>query len=159
MSEPFTMSASSQAASFDGPVLVGVDGSDTSARALHVAATLASRLNAELVVVHAVGLMSVIDGRHVPSEGRHDELAALLSDRWCQPLAGVEGLRWRAVLVHGPPTEVMLNQADDLAAALVVVGSRGIGSEKLLGSTSHHLVHHCTRPVVVVPPADRSGTD
>lgn len=142
----------------DGPVLVGVDGSTTSARALSVAASLAQRLDTELVVVHAVGLMSVIDGRHVPSEGRRDELAALLHERWCAPLADVDGLRWRAELVDGPPTDVMMHQAAELQAGLVVVGSRGVGSEKLLGSTSHHLVHHCSRPVVVVPPTDRSGT-
>lgn len=145
------------AISLDGPVLVGVDGSDTSGRALGVAADLALRLSSQLVVVHAVGLMSVIDGLHVPSEGRRDELTRLLDDVWCAPLAGIEGLRWRTALVDGPPAEVMLGQAEQIDAGLVVVGSRGVGSEKLLGSTSHHLVHHCSRPVVVVPPADRSG--
>jgi len=39
----------------------------------------------------------------------------------------------------------------DLDASFVVVGSRGIGGVQALGSTSHHVVHGCDRPVVVVP--------
>lgn len=144
---------------FDGPVLVGVDGSATSARAVRDAGELARRLGVELIVVHAVGLMSVIDGVHVPSEGRRAELTALVDERWCAPLRAIDGLVWRSMLVDGPPAEVLVSQADVVGASLVVVGSRGVDSEKLLGSTSHHLVHHCSRPVVVVPPDDRSNAD
>jgi nucleotide-binding universal stress UspA family protein len=143
----------------DGPVLVGVDGSATSARAVRDAGELAQRLGVELVVVHAVGLMSVIDGEHVPSEGRRDQLTALVDEQWCAPLREIDGLVWRSSLVVGPPAEVLVSQADVVDASLVVVGSRGVGREKLLGSTSHHLVHHCSRPVVVVPPEDRTNAD
>jgi nucleotide-binding universal stress UspA family protein len=134
------------------PVLVGVDGSATSGRALEFAALLAERLGVELVVVHALGLLTVIDGEHVPATGRRDEVRAMLEQDWCAALVGRGELTWRPTLVDGSPAEVMLAQADELDAGLVVVGSRGVGSDKLLGSTSHHLVHHCNRPVVVVPP-------
>lgn len=135
-----------------GPVVVGIDGSANAARAVGVAADLAVHLDVELVMVHAVGLMSVIDGRHVVSEGHRDELQRCLDDDWCAPLRATPGLRWRALLVDGSPIDVVTAVADDNDASLVVVGSRGVGQGQLLGSTSHHLVHHCTRPVVVVPP-------
>ncbi len=136
-----------------GPVLVGVDGSSTSGRALMLAAELAERLGAELVVVHALGLLTVIDGEHVPARGRRDEVRALLEREWCAALVEREVLNWRPVLVDGSPAEVMSAQADEIGAGIVVVGTRGVGSDKLLGSTSHHLVHHGSRPVLVVPPA------
>lgn len=41
-------------------------------------------------------------------------------------------------------------------AALVVIGSRGLGgfSRLLLGSVGHHLAHHAPCPVVIIPPGD-----
>lgn len=137
-----------------GPVLVGVDGSANSQRALALAASIAARFDLDLRVVHAVGLMSVIDGQHVPSEGRHDELDRLLRSDWCSGLVDTAGLRWSAGLVDGSPADVLMTVGAELDASFVVVGSRGVGGEQVLGSTSHHVVHNCDRPVVVVPPAD-----
>jgi len=131
-----------------GPVIVGVDGSPNAQGALALADELARRFGVELVVLHAVGLMSVIDGEHVPSEGRRDELERLLNDEWCSSL---DGTNWRCQLVDGSPADVLLKTGAELDATFVVVGSRGTGMERLLGSTSHHVVHHCDRPVVVVP--------
>lgn len=140
----------------DGPVLVGVDGSANAHRALAVAASIAQRFDLDLRVVHSVGLMSVIDGQHVPSEGHRDELDHLLRSAWCSGLSDTPGLRWSAELVDGSPAEVLTSVGADIAASFVVVGSRGVGGEQVLGSTSHYVVHNCDRPVVVVPPADRA---
>jgi len=142
-----------------GPVIVGVDGSVNAQRALTLAAGLARRYDVDLVVLHAVGLMSVIDGQHVPSEGRRDQLEQLMHDDWCAPLRESDDadpdldadLEWECHLVDGSPADVLLKAASELVATFVVVGSRGTGTEQLLGSTSHHVVHHCDRPVVVVP--------
>jgi nucleotide-binding universal stress UspA family protein len=49
------------------PVIVGVDGSANGQRAMHVAARQAARTQRPLVVVHAVGLTEMIDGRARPS--------------------------------------------------------------------------------------------
>lgn len=138
-----------------GPVVVGVDGSSNAQRALAVAADLARAVDADLAVFHALGLMTVIEGRHVPSEGHRDDIERLLRTEWCHALQGDPSLRWRAEIVYGSPADVLLNLGRDLDASFVVVGSRGVGDEQALGSTSHHVVHHCDRPVVVVPPADR----
>lgn len=134
-----------------GPVVVGVDGSMNAQRAMALAAGLARRFDVDLVVLHAVGLMSVIDGEHVPSEGRRDQLERLLNDEWCAPLREHDDLQWECRLVDGSPADVLLKAGSELVATFVVVGSRGTGTEQLLGSTSHHVVHHCDRPVVVVP--------
>jgi nucleotide-binding universal stress UspA family protein len=138
-----------------GPVIVGVDGSPNAQRALAVAADLARSFDVDLAVFHALGLMTVIEGRHVPSEGHRDDIERLLRNDWCRTLQRDPDLRWRAELVHGSPAHVLLTLGRDLDASFVVVGSRGVGDELALGSTSHHVVHHCDRPVVVVPPVTR----
>lgn len=138
-----------------GPVIVGIDGSTNAQRALAVAADLARAVDADLAVFHALGLMTVIEGRHVPSEGHRDDIERLLRNEWCRALQGDRTLRWRAEIVYGSPAEVLLSLARDLDASFVVVGSRGVGDEQALGSTSHHVVHHSDRPVVVVPPVAR----
>ena len=57
------------------------------------------------------------------------------------------------VLCDGEPMDVVLREADERDAALVVVGRRGEGAvgAATLGSTSTQVVERCTRPVVVVP--------
>ncbi len=142
----------SRAALDDGAVIVGVDGSDTSRHALLVAADLASALGARLWAVHALGLMTVIDGEHVPSEGRQEEVAEHVRRRWCVDLDRIDNLRWDVDVVYGSPPDVMLNVARDRDAAIIVVGTRAEHRTAELGSTSHHVVHHSDRPVVVVPP-------
>jgi nucleotide-binding universal stress UspA family protein len=140
-----------------GPVIVGVDGSSNAQRALALAAEIAKRFDLDLAVFHAIGLMTVIEGRHVPSEGHRDDLERLLRLDWCAALADDRELRWRAELVYGSPADVLMKMGTELDASFVVVGSRGVGDEQALGSTSHHVVHHCDRPVVVVPPSDRTA--
>ncbi len=140
-----------------GPVIVGVDGSNNARRALAMATEIARRFDLDLAVFHAIGLMTVIEGRHVPSEGHRDDLERLLRLDWCSSLTGDPDVRWRAELVYGSPADVLMKMGTGLDASFVVVGSRGVGEEQALGSTSHHVVHHCDRPVVVVPPADRTA--
>ncbi|HUS43396.1 MAG TPA: universal stress protein [Ilumatobacteraceae bacterium] len=140
-----------------GPVIVGVDGSSNAQLALSMAAEIARRFDLDLAVFHAIGLMTMIEGEHVPSEGHRDDLERMLRLEWCAALANDRDLRWRAELVYGSPADVLMKMGAGLDASFVVVGSRGVGDELALGSTSHHVVHHCDRPVVVVPPVDRQG--
>lgn len=137
-----------------GPIVVGIDGSANARRALDVATTLATATDAELVVVHAFGLLTDIGGQRVPLAGHETEVAERLRHEWCAHLDDVEGLRWQARFEFGPPSDVLLRVADATDPSFLVVGSRGVEDrpERLLGSTSHRVVHHADGPVVVVPP-------
>ncbi len=54
-------------------------------------------------------------------------------------------------VVHGDPGTVICQIAEDEAFDLIVVGSHGSGFIKrvLLGSVSHHVLHHAPCPVLV----------
>lgn len=138
-----------------GPVVVGIDGSSNARRALDVATELATSFDTELIVVHALGLLTQIGGQSVPLAGHESEVADRLERDWCGHLQSVPDLRWRVACEFGPPADVVLRVARAEHPAFLVVGSRGLEDrpERLLGSTSHRVVHHADCPVVVVPPA------
>lgn len=135
-------------------ILVGVDGSDSSKRALEWAVALAERFGAEVVAVHAIGLLTRLDdGPPVPSHGHLDEVRSVFESRWCESLVG-SAVPHRLLCLDGPPSLVLLDAASHENADLVVVGSRGTGgfAELRLGSTSHQVAEHSSRPVLIVPP-------
>jgi nucleotide-binding universal stress UspA family protein len=138
-------------------IVVGVDGSEGSDRALEWCRDHAPDLDAEVVVVHAfvtpaytVPLYDTLAVSTNVEEWR-DEVKKALETEWCASLGGVP---YRAMVMDGPPAHVILETARAEHADLIVVGARGRGgfAELLLGSVSHHLTHHADRPVLVVPP-------
>jgi len=136
-------------------IVAGVDGSAYARRALEWAAGLAGITGAEVVAVHALGLLdTVAGGERVPSQAHRAEIGQLLDSVWCAPLARA-GVRWRHELREGNPVSVLLAVGDELDADVLVVGSRGLGGfpELLLGSTSTQVAQHASRPVVIVPEA------
>jgi len=58
-----------------------------------------------------------------------------------------------ALLCHGQVWATIVDAADQEDAQAIVVGSRGLSAAKsaLLGSVANGVVHHSTRPVVVIP--------
>jgi nucleotide-binding universal stress UspA family protein len=139
-------------------IVVGVDGSEHSARALQWCADHAAALDAEVVVAHVMEI-PLYGGDAMwpaPLPGPSPEQCAEVRDEitrdWCKPLADA-GVEHRVVLVEGSPPYALMQVADSEGADLVVTGRRGRGgfAELLLGSTSHALTHHCHRPLVIVP--------
>jgi nucleotide-binding universal stress UspA family protein len=134
-------------------IVVGVDGSAAAREAVLWAAGLGPVLGAEVVAVHAVGLL---DDVHDPAEGPAVWRARLL-DRitrsWCAGLADA-ACPHRVVVRDGPPVDVLLAVARDEDADVLVVGSRGVGAAEpaqALGSTSLHVLQTARCPVLVVP--------
>lgn len=142
-----------------GTIVVGLDGSANSHEAVHWAARLAASLGAEVVAVHALGLLDQLepDGPMVPTQPNREEIAGRAEGPWSEPLAEA-GVRHRVVLHDGNPVDVVLDVVEEVGADLVVVGSRGIGGSPalLLGSTSSQIAQRCPCPVTIVPPADRA---
>ncbi|WP_206796304.1 universal stress protein [Amycolatopsis sp. MtRt-6] len=137
----------------DGPVVVGVDGSPTSAAAIPFAFRAAASRGVPLVAVHTWLDMPLgeigVDEAWNAIEREHRALVGewLVPARAEHPDVPVE-----VVVARHRPAHTLLEQAEN--AQLVVVGSRGRGGFRglLLGSTSHALIYHAACPVAVVPP-------
>ena len=140
-------------------IIVGLDGSEGSTRALNWSLTLARDLGADLIAVHAYP--AVLPGAPPMSflvdDGQiRKELATLMDDEWTVPLRKAE-IPHRSIVEAGSPSDVLMRVADRENADLIVVGSRGRGgfSGLLLGSVSQQVTHYAHQPVVVVPPKAR----
>jgi nucleotide-binding universal stress UspA family protein len=143
-------------------IIVGVDGSEASSRALAWCATNAKALGAEVVAAFAVDLpiyaATGFGFAPIPaplpelSESERERLHKRITDEWCASLKKA-GVQFRTAVIDGSPAMAIMALADKEHADLVVVGRRGHGgfAELLLGSTAHHLSHHLDRPLVIVP--------
>jgi nucleotide-binding universal stress UspA family protein len=137
-------------------IVVGVDGSEQGKHAVEWAARLAKAMRAEVIAVYALDIPVALPDPYTMPLYLDDKVRAGfekdLVTKWCRPLK-TAGVKFRAVLIDGRPASVILDLADSEKAGLIVVGRRGRGevAELLLGSVSHEIVLHSTRPVLLVP--------
>lgn len=127
----------------DGPIVVGMDGSEGARQALDWVMDLADATGSELVVVHA------------PGTGASDTVldqAGRALDEWCTPVSERDITHQRRV-EGGDARTALERVADETDAALLVVGARGLGALQglLLGSVAGYVVRYATRPIAVVP--------
>jgi nucleotide-binding universal stress UspA family protein len=142
-------------------ILVGLDGSTGSARALAWAIEVAKALQAEIVAVHVAELLtpSALGLGLAPVDlpvDWVDDLRSRFENDWTAPLKQ-SGVRYRTVFETGAPAPTLIAMAREQHSDLIVTGSRGLGGfgELLLGSVSHQLVLHAQLPVVVIPPEQK----
>lgn len=149
-------------------VLVGVDGSSESQRALGWALGEARTRGIGLVAAyawHAPTLAySVPYFLPIAADEMIDEGRKVLQSTLTRSGANPGSVDTR--VVEGNAATVLRNLARQPGVELVVVGSRGRGTSTdiFLGSTSHALSHSCAKPLVIVPsregdesPAPRVG--
>ena len=137
-------------------IVVGVDGSDNARRALEWAIAEAKIRRAQLTVVSAWQIPSVVLASPVAMAAYDEEVwrdaateavdAALQSVAEDDLPAGLE-----RQVIEGPPAKVLVDAGK--GADMIVVGSRGRGgfAGLLLGSVSQQVAQHASCPVVIVP--------
>lgn len=140
-----------------GAVVVGVDGSEGSVRALEWGVAAALARGAELHLLHALNLplLSTPLGGPVrvgPSQETSDSAAALLKGALERVHAAAPRMAVTTEVSQVEPHHALLKAAEE--AGLVVVGSRGLGGvgSVFLGSVSLRVASRARCPVVVVPP-------
>jgi nucleotide-binding universal stress UspA family protein len=152
------------AAMFAGrPVVVGVDGSEPSHRAIEFAVDQAVARGADLHAVLAWSVMDVHDAGDIVPVGFNLGEEAAKADRMLDEamtgwLDRYPDLRIHRHAVHDiDPLAVLLAESKD--AGLVVVGSRGVGgfAGLLLGATVDGLVRQAEVPVAVIHGEARRG--
>jgi nucleotide-binding universal stress UspA family protein len=140
-----------------GTIVVGVDGSAPSLRALRWAAEEASARGRSLEVIHVwerpQAYAPLGAGAYPVDPGpAHDEGQRVLDRALADARALAPGVSLRGRLEEGGPGTVLIDAAH--GADLIVVGTRGLGGVRsfFLGSVSQQVAHHARCPVVIVPP-------
>jgi nucleotide-binding universal stress UspA family protein len=140
-------------------IVVGVDGSSHSEKALLWGAHLAATYGADLVAVGAWDYPAAVGWASVPEEWHPDQdMEQVLGETLRSVFGAHTPAGLRTVVREGGAAKVLLEESKD--ATMLVVGSRGHGgfAGLLLGSVSANVAEHATCPVLVVhghqaPPA------
>jgi nucleotide-binding universal stress UspA family protein len=145
-------------------IIVGIDGSGHSRRALEWAVREAAVREAPLTVITIHQVASSAWTGHGILYAQDEELATQArksaqeeTDQVLEQAGDKRPPQVTVKAVSGLPAEELLAAAE--GADMLVIGSRGGGgfSRLLLGSVSSQVAHHATCPVVVIPAADRHG--
>jgi nucleotide-binding universal stress UspA family protein len=142
-------------------IIVGVDGSGHSQRALEWAMKEAAIRHVPLTVltVHEAirGYYSGV-AVYADDPARTEQARQAAQAETDKVLAGLDGPRPDSVTVkavHGFPVEELIQASLD--ADMVVLGSRGAGgfTRLMIGSTAGQVTQHAHCPVIIVPPENR----
>lgn len=140
-------------------ILVGVDRSEQSRRAVEFAADRANELARSVLVVHVIPWSPF--SFNTPEENEHrstrraEEIAAA-TDQIVEPMAALareKGVHVDTLVQHGDPVETLIEIARKRESVHIVLGRTGDSRVKqaLFGSTPSQVVQHTTVPVTVVP--------
>jgi len=132
-------------------IVVGVDGSPSSQRAVRWAAQQAKLTGATLRAVSSWRWPNYIT-RIPPGVDLASDARRTLDEVLQEALTGSEDVSVTRHVIEGPPGPALLTQAQD--ASLLVVGAQGRAAfpGMLLGSVAEYCVRHGSCPVVVVRP-------
>jgi nucleotide-binding universal stress UspA family protein len=133
-------------------VAVGTDGSGTATEAVSVAADLARRYDAQLVLVSAS-----------QSPGKTDRGGADVELEWAVSTSAQvreilarteadlrrEGIDCSTLVDEGDPAEVLVRLATECGADLLVIGNKGM-HRRVLGSVPNTVTHNAPCSVLVV---------
>ena len=137
------------------PIVVGVDGSDSSKAALQWAVRQAELTGSSVEAVIAwhypvmMGAYGYVPVSAVDSVDFAETAAKTLAEAIADAVDPATNVPIATSVVEGTPAQVLLEAS--ASAGLLVVGSRGLGgfSSALLGSVSQHCAHHAACPILI----------
>ena len=139
-------------------ILVALDGSEFSLKALEFAIDLAKKYRSQLILVHVVIRQiyainppeaGILAGTAIVRELEAEGKAILARG---EETVKAQEIPVETRLRQGVPAEELLHAAADEKVDLLVLGSRGLSQVKafLLGSVSDKVSHHAKCPALIV---------
>ena len=143
-------------------ILVPVDFSSVGKKVINTAGTMAASMGAKLWLVHVAAPDPDFVGFKTGPTYVRDHLATVLRHEHAQLQSMAEELRAagndaEALLVQGPTTETLLDEAERLKADLIIMGSHGRSGlfKAFVGSVCEQVLSASRIPVLIVPSPDR----
>jgi nucleotide-binding universal stress UspA family protein len=136
-------------------ILVPVDGSDNSLRALDHALFLAKKAGSSVTAMHVIEKPPTV---YVESQKLLNDIMAKyraesgkVLDR-CKQQAEKSGVEIETVIAEGDAASNITGYAGKEDFDVIVIGSRGLGrfKEMVLGSVSNKVLHHAKSSVLIV---------
>ena len=136
-------------------ILVPVDGSDISYRALDSALFLSERLGSKITAIHVIEKVPTV---YIQSqkildeilESHKNESQKILDE--CSSVATKKGIAIDTTLLEGNPASTILEFSQMGKYEVIIIGSRGMGhfKELILGSVSSKILHHSLCLVLLI---------
>jgi nucleotide-binding universal stress UspA family protein len=133
-------------------IAVGTDGSDTAAQAVAMAAAIAKRYDADVILLSAFGEAG---GARMDADQDETQWAHSPAARVREVLARTredlerDGVGCRVLVDEGDPADVLVRLAGECEADLLVIGNRGM-HRRILGSVPNKVTHRAPCSVIVV---------
>ncbi len=140
-------------------ILIGVDRSDHSRRAVEFAVARALERDGSVVIVHVIPWSPFSFNTPTENEHRHAQKAAEIAaatEQVIDPLRELvreAGVPVEVVVRHGDPVDTIIHLAGERRSDHIVLGRTGDSRvrQAIFGSTPAHLVAEAPVPVTVVP--------
>ncbi len=136
-------------------ILVAVDGSEHSLKAVRYACAMGPPLGAEVVLLHVVPmLVSATPYHDTVSDQPFISLQKVGEDLLSRAKAIARDLSCEAIdlITHGDPAAKIIDVAKERSVDIIILGSRGVSGIKRLfvGSISDKVARHAHCPVMIV---------
>jgi nucleotide-binding universal stress UspA family protein len=137
-------------------MLVPVDGSENSFRALEHAIFLSTKIKeAQITVLY---IIEDLPSLYIYSPKIMEKLRADYEREYtrilerCKEMANKSGTNINTVLKEGDPASKIIGYSDMEKFDLIIMGSRGMGKfkEMIIGSVSNKVIHHAKSSVMLV---------
>lgn len=140
-------------------ILVPLDGSDRSTKALSHTVELALKLGSQITLMHVVPSLppyvnTAVDRLGQAQQSIIDELMRNGKEMLQQYASSIsdKGIDVKTFTVMGQPADEIIEKAIKENYDLIVIGSRGLGEIKgyLMGSVSNRVSRHAVCPVLII---------
>lgn len=139
---------------FINKVLVPIDGSDSSRKALEMAIAIAKASKSTLTVLEVIEEFGPLPGYYEAAPAGKDRVKWVSEQRFekVHPALENPGVEWDRVVTEGYAADKICQIAEDGKYDMIVIGSRGLSAvgRFFVGSVSDRVVHHAPCSVTIV---------